>query len=463
MTIVQTGVSPVQEVSVKTKRSRSMSLQHAVEKGLTPPTLTACVQAYRKGWRHGQALPPALRKLALEMVASGVRPGEVAKKVGATYECVRLWVRDARASGELPPASGNTSAPPDAGPAASPQPAPAAQVSGGPTTPPVVGTTSGPGSSDQGSSAGQGAVPTCDVACGLSAVEQAAILDLKNRHLSMGPAQIRAQLKRFKGWRVSVRAIGRLLKKHGFELVHVGSRPKDEELHRFEAPHRNALWQMDFVVLRIGPEQVSLLLVIDDFSRYCVAHELMSEPTSEAVVGVLKHAIRQHGKPEGVYTDRGGPFLAWRNPSSMERFLEDELIEHHVGTSYHPQGRGKVEALAATVQRELWNVVHFESVDRARGRLVEFFRWYNHDRAHMGLDGLTPADRYFGRWEQVKAQVDAASRGRQLALSGCHPGRLTEEVPGTGGPVEVLRLVCVEDRLELRFCGHRVDLGRVQP
>ena len=168
----------------------------------------------------------------------------------------------------------------------------------------------------------------------------------------MGPAQIRTQLKRFKGWRVSVRAIARILKKHGYELVHIGSRPKDEkEVRRWEAPHRNALWQLDFVELRIGPEKRALLLVIDDFSRFCVAYELMENPTSEDVVLLMTEAIRRYGKPEAIYTDRGGPFLAWNKPSSLGVFLETELIDHHVSPSYRPRGRGKIESLAGTVRR----------------------------------------------------------------------------------------------------------------
>lgn len=80
----------------------------------------------------------------------------------------------------------------------------------------------------------------------------------------------------------------------------------------------------------------------------------------------------------------------------------------------------------------------------------------------MGIDGLTPADRYFGRWEAVKAQMDAVSRGRQLVLANTGTDRLTEEVHAVGGPAEVLRLMCIEGRLELRFLGHRVNLGPIE-
>ena len=42
-----------------------------------------------------------------------------------------------------------------------------------------------------------------DPGAGLCEAEVSAILEYKKRHPIMGPAQLRAQLKRFKGWRVS--------------------------------------------------------------------------------------------------------------------------------------------------------------------------------------------------------------------------------------------------------------------
>lgn len=429
-------------------RSRAGALDQApsTQRGSARiPELTPQMSRLRAGWRPGYPAPEALVKHALDLIASGVKPGDVAALIGTTYESVRRWKNGIGATAAkliaLPSPMAATDGPVPEVDIDLPE-----DVAPRPTIEPAGA-----------------AARFRDTAHGLSVAEQAGVLELKQRHPSMGPAQIRVQLKRFQGWRLSVRAIARLLKQKGYQLVHVTSLPKDQVVHRWEAPHRNAIWQMDFVELRVGPERVSLLLVIDDFSRFCVVHELFTEVTTEGVVNLLKKAIQQHGKPESVYTDRGGPFLAWRGASSLENFLEAELIDHHVGTSYHPQGRGKVESLAGTIQRELWQVVHFSSVDEARARTATFFQWYNEKRAHMGIDGLTPADRYFGRWEAVKAQVDAVSRGRQLVLAGTGSDRLTEEVPTAGGPAEVLRLLCIEGRLELRFLGHRVNLGPIEP
>ena len=135
-----------------------------------------------------------------------------------------------------------------------------------------------------------------------------------------------------------------------------------------------------------------------------------------------------------------------------------------MGHSYHPQGGGKVESAVGTVKRELWEVEHFATRQQAERRLAQFIDDYNHHRAHMGIDGLTPADRFMGRADRVLADVDAVSRKRQGALAMTQTaGAMVEEVfgPATGAPLEVLRLMIVDGVMELRFCGARVRLGRV--
>lgn len=299
---------------------------------------------------------------------------------------------------------------------------------------------------------------------GLADHEVAAILELKKDHPSMGPAQLRAQLKRFMGWRISLKAIARVLRGHGYELVHRGP-PKGPEPIRWEAPRRNALWQLDFAEVRVSEERLHALIILDDFSRYVVGHALADSPTSEVATRTLQAAIARHGKPEAVRTDRGGAFIAFSRETDFGRYLEAELIDHIVGRSYNPKGGGKVEAAVGTLRRELWDIEHFASRAEAQQKLAAFFDAYNERRAHMGIDGLTPADRFFGRADRVLATVDALSRKRQGALAQFdRPGVPVEELggPADGQPLEVLRLLILDGELELRFCGARVRLGRVE-
>jgi hypothetical protein len=186
--------------------------------------LTPEILKLRDGWKPGRgAAPAALRKHALNLLSSGIKPGEVARVVGVTYQAIRLW-KIAAGGGAVKPS-------------AKQQPLVSAA---GTTVTSAVGTIDvelpegvTPEPTIQPAGAG---IRLRDTAHGLSLTEQAGILELKQRHPSMGPAQIRIQLKRFNGWRISVRAIARLLKQKGYQLVHVASTPKGQTIQRFEAP-----------------------------------------------------------------------------------------------------------------------------------------------------------------------------------------------------------------------------------
>jgi RNA-directed DNA polymerase len=386
---------------------------------------------------RGRRFTDEERHHALVLVASGGMTREkIASVVGTTTESLRRWVKEAKEKGTWP---------------VLPQAA-APATAAAPCTPEAEGGSAKPSRS---------LYAPRDPGQGLADYEVAGIVEYKQKHPSMGPAQIRAQLKRFKGWRISNKAIARVLREHGYELVHRGSRPQGPEPQRFEAPRRNALWQMDFTDLRVGGEHLHLLVVEDDFSRYVVGHELADSAEAEVVVRVLESAIARHGLPEAVRSDRGGAFTG----KQCSTFLAASLIDHVIGHSYHPQGGGKVESVIGTLKRELWEVEHFASRAEATQRVAEFFVHYNESRAHMGIDGLTPADRFFGRADQVLSTVDAISRKRQGALEQLSGGYGFEETMAgrTGAPMEVLRLVIVEGRMELRFCGARVVLGPVTP
>jgi RNA-directed DNA polymerase len=419
-----------------------------------PATTPGAVPVPEEVGLQGRRFDAAQKHHALTLIASGMIRTKVAETIGTTTVSLSRWEKDAKAKGTMPPApvakGRKTSAPatPATPTAAARRPAaitPTPSVSAPPPRSPYA---------------------PADPAQGLSDVEVAGILDWKKRHPSMGPAQIRAQLKRFHGWRVSIKAIARVLRGHGYAVVHTKGRPQGSEPVRFEAPRRNALWQADFCEVRVGDERLHVLIMLDDFSRFIVAHMLAEAPSSAVATAAFRAAMARHGKPEAIRTDRGGAFVAYTKDGDFARVLEAELVDHIVGRAYSPRGGGKVESAIGTLKRELWECFHFEDRDEAERRLAAFIDAFNHRRAHMGIDGLVPADRFFGRADQVLARVTGISRGRAAALAGsATPGGPVEEMISTssGAPLEVLRLVVHAGMMELRFCGARVQLGPVTP
>jgi transposase InsO family protein len=300
------------------------------------------------------------------MVREGKSKREAAAAVGASSETVRIWVM--AAGGEAKPQVKKTRR----RGASSAQPVAAVPSAGtpAPEKPP-----------QRRSPFARSPYAPRDPGQGLAEHEVKAIVEIKQEHPSMGPAQIRAQLKRFKGWRLSIKAIARVLKAHGFPNV------------------RNALWMADYAEVRVGPERLYLLVVIDDFSRYVVGHALGESPSSDVAVTTLKEAIARHGKPEAIRTDRGGAFLAFSKATDFGRYLEAELIDHVVGRAYHPQGGGKVEAVIGTIRRELWDVEEFPDRETATRRLAT---WLEESRLstpspagatrlRLGKDGVDPS------------------------------------------------------------------------
>lgn len=414
---------------------------------------------------QGRRFDAAQKRHALMLVASGVTRTQVAAIVGTTTTSLSRWLKEGSNGSTIGDAKPVTLV------ARRARPKHAAR--NGTSTTDATPTT--PGARATGArTKGEGAVgpstrerspyAPADPAQGLSDIEVAGILEWKKKHPSMGPAQLRAQMKRFKGWRLSIKAIARVLRGHGYAVVHTKARPVGPEPVRFEAPRRNALWQADFCEVRVGDERLHVLFILDDFSRFLVGHMLTDAPSSATVTTTFRAAMARHGKPEAVRTDRGGAFVAYTKDGDFGRVLEAELVDHIVGRAYSPRGGGKVESAIGTLKRELWECFHFEDREEADRRLTAFVEDYNHRRAHMGIDGLVPADRFFGRADQVLARIDALSRGRNAALAAT-PGAPVEEMltASSGAPLEVLRLVIHDGAMEMRFCGARVQLGPLKP
>ncbi len=93
-------------------------------------------------------------------------------------------------------------------------------------------------------------------------------------------------------------------------------------------------------------------------------------------------------------------------------------------------------------------MLRFDSFAHAQRELARYYDCYNFERTHMGIGGATPADRYFGRTDQVVAGIE----GRMPAVD--RDGHL--RLPGERAVV--LQLALVEGRLELWFAGKRVTL-----
>jgi len=150
------------------------------------------------------------------------------------------------------------------------------------------------------------------------------------------------------------------------------------------------------------------LILIDDYSRYVPGHGVDDAERAELVLETFERAVAQHGRPEMVMHDKGSAFWSWRGISRFTALLTEMGIDQIVAE--HKEWNGKVEVFNANLHKELFDAHRFYDVAEMRRRLAAHLHWYNHQRTHHALGGLlVPADRYYGRADEVLARIEAGA------------------------------------------------------
>ncbi len=161
------------------------------------------------------------------------------------------------------------------------------------------------------------------------------------------------------------------------ELVHIDL--------KFLPALRNARYDFEFAA-------------VDDFSREAVV-SIQTDQTSATAANFLEHVVAVLPyRIEAVLTDNAFAFTmrhAW-HADRLTRFQQACAaleIRHYLLRPYAPQSNGKVERFFRTVDDECLYVQPLFTF-AARNRAVDKFVWYyNHERPHFSLGGMTPVER----------------------------------------------------------------------
>ncbi|HVR94693.1 MAG TPA: DDE-type integrase/transposase/recombinase [Casimicrobiaceae bacterium] len=257
--------------------------------------------------------------------------------------------------------------------------------------------------------AGLGSSPTSGPSvAGIETQRDREILGEWKLHPGLGPSQIRNQLRR-KNIKVSVRTARIVMETAGYRPPKVERHPHDQ---RFEAVRPNHLWHLDFMHRHIHIANTFTLILIDDHSRFVVGHGVDDAERADMVIQTFERAVTRYGRPEIVMHDRGSAFWAWKGISRFTALMTEMGIDQFVAAE--KETNGKIEVFNANLAKELFDVHRFADVGEMRRRLDTHLHWYNHGRTHHALGGLlVPADRYYGRVDEVLARIEAGA-GRDI-------------------------------------------------
>jgi transposase InsO family protein len=211
------------------------------------------------------------------------------------------------------------------------------------------------------------------------------------RRQRLGPARIAAMVG------VSAKTVHRILVAAGENRL---PRPARPPVQRYEKSRPGELVHVDIKLLpalrnaRFDYE----FAAVDDFSREAVV-AITLDQTSVTATHFLEHVVAQLPyRVEAILTDNAFAFTM-RHAYHADRLTRFEQacrsldIAHHLVRPRHPQSNGKVERFFRTVDDECLALQKRWTFDHRRRAIDRFVWFYNHDRPHLSLHGMTPVER----------------------------------------------------------------------
>jgi transposase InsO family protein len=225
---------------------------------------------------------------------------------------------------------------------------------------------------------------------------EAAVLAVRDAHPCWGGRKIERRLHDLATAAVpAASTITTILRRHG--RLEAGEAAKHSAFCRFEHPHPNALWQMDFkghfalVSGRCHP-----LTVLDDHSRFSLCLAACADEATATVRAHLIATFERYGLPERMSMDNGAPWggEAGAGYTPLTVWLMRLGIRFSHSRPYHPQTQGKDERFHRTLKAEVLQGPPFRDLADCQQAFERWRAVYNLERPHEALAMEVPGQRY---------------------------------------------------------------------
>lgn len=264
------------------------------------------------------------------------------------------------------------------------------------------------------------------------------LLALKKEHPYYGMVKLSKQLLRTYGLNLHPGKVKRVLEQQGFKTETLAKAPP-KGTRRFERLNPCELWMMDIMYYRLKKEgRFYLISILDDYSRFIVAHKVCTTQSADNVIGVFQQAVESYGLPNQLLTDRGSQFASWKGINAFQELMGNLGVEHILTRVQSPQTIGKIESFHRNIQKELLRRKEYCTIKEVQQAIKEYVEYYNYERVHMGIGYLTPADRFFNAAAEVEKTINlSAEDGLNFYLAGKIEGQPMRAVKDKSGQITV--------------------------
>lgn len=218
---------------------------------------------------------------------------------------------------------------------------------------------------------------------------------LAERHPRYGYRRVHALLVAA-GWGVNVKRVERLWRAEGLRVPPRRSRASglraqgsgEFSAQKLPSVRPGHVWAYDFAAGRLADGSAyRVLLVIDEYTRFCVGAWVARSIGARDVEGYLEAAFEVHGSPSMIRSDNGREFIA-ETLAVWLRARGTTPVQVDKGS---PQQNPFIERLVGSLRDEVLDREQFHSL-LAAGVVISHWREeYNQLRPHRSLGMKTPA------------------------------------------------------------------------
>ena len=203
------------------------------------------------------------------------------------------------------------------------------------------------------------------------------------------------------GFGVNRKRVQRLMRQMGITALYPKantSRPgKGHKIYPYllrglEIDRPNQVWAADICYVPMARGFVYVVAIMDWHSRKVLSWRVSNTMDADFCVEALEEAISRYGTPEIFNTDQGAQFTSEAFTGTLKA----------AGIRISMDGKGRwvdnvfVERLWRSLKYEEVYLKAYETVAQARQGMGNYFRFYNRERRHQGLDRQTPDQVYEG-------------------------------------------------------------------
>ena len=178
----------------------------------------------------------------------------------------------------------------------------------------------------------------------------------------------------------------------------------------FDLKQPNKAWVCDITYLWTDEGWYYLAVVIDLFSRQIVGFKLGSRMTKNLVINALSNALKNRNHPTGVivHSDRGSQYAS----NEYKRILGSYGLIGSMSRKGDCWDNAVAESFFATLKKEYVYQTKFRTRVQAHLGTFDYIEaWYNNERIHTKLGGLSPKEfeaNYvkMAKFSRIVAQAD---------------------------------------------------------